>query len=240
MRRFTVLGAVVALGMAAVAARPEGASGSVAGTVRLSGEPPAIRPTTLPANHHCVETSGRRLPQLQVVVGPDGGLANVFVRLAGDGLATAVSPVPEEAVVVEQRGCVYHPRMTGGRAGQTLRVVNLDDFFHNVRSVSELGSDFNISQPFSGMEFDFELEAEQVMLRLRCDIHPWMDAYVGVAEHPWFAVTGEDGRFDLEGVPPGSYEVVLWHERFGTQRGAVSIEAGAVATLAFDYGDEDG
>ncbi len=229
------LAAALALAVAGGEALAQGGSGSVAGTVRLTEPAPEIRPIVLEAEHHCAKIAGRRLPQEEVVTGPGGGLANVFVRLEGTGLAAAAGPAAAKTVLIEQRGCIFLPRMVGARAGQTLRVVNLDDAYHNVRSVSEAGDDFNISQPFSGMEFDFRLAAEQKMLRLRCDAHPWMRAFVGVVGHPWFAVTAEDGRFELAGVPPGSYEVELWHERFGTLRGPVSVAAGAVATADFAF-----
>ena len=224
---------IIALGIAGDV-RAAGPSGSVAGTVRLSGKAPANPPVALAAD--CVKLAGHRLLQDEVVVGPDGGLANVFVQLQGEGLTGAAGPVPTDVVVIEQKGCAYRPRMTGARAGQTLRIVNADAALHNVHSVSAAGLDFNVAQPAAGMKFDFKLAAEQKMLRLSCDVHPWMRAFVGVVGHPWFAVTGEDGRFKLAGVPPGRYDLVLWHERFGTLRKPVSIAAGGVAAGDFEYG----
>lgn len=227
------LAVFVGLGVAALDAAEGG--GSISGTVSLAGKPPKPQRLDLSSDPPCLEIAGRKVMQQDLVVGKGGGLANVFVRLEGAGLEAAAGPVPEEAVVIEQRGCIYYPRMAGARAGQTLRVVNGDDIVHNVRSVSEAGSGFNIGQPFAGMAFDFDLVAAEPMMRLRCDMHPWMHAFIGVVDHPWFAVSGEDGRFELVGVPAGEYEVSLWHEKLGSQRRSVTITDGAATTLDLSY-----
>lgn len=225
------LGALLVLGSLAAGAGAESGAGSVSGTVRLTGAAPKSRLIDMSADPNCRELAGRKVPSQEVVAGRRGELANVFVRLEGEGLAAAAGPPPEQPVVIEQRGCIYYPRMAGARVGQTLKVINGDEVIHNVRSVSEAGSDFNIGQPYAGMEFDFELEAPEPMLRLRCDMHPWMHAFIGVVTHRWFAVTGEDGRYELAGVPPGTYELVLWHESFGTLRQAVTIAGGTELSL---------
>lgn len=224
----------------AAPARAEGPTGSVSGVVRLTGKAPKGDLLDLSSDPNCLEIAGRRVRREEVVVGRDGALANVFVRLEGDGLAAAAGPVPGTPVVVEQRGCIYYPRMAGARAGQTLRVINGDEIIHNVRSVSAAGSDFNIGQPYSGMEFDFELAAPEPMLELRCDMHPWMRSYIGVVDHSWFAVTSEDGRFTLADVAPGAYEVVFWHERYGVGRAVVEVVAGEDREAGFSYSAEAG
>ena len=175
---------------------------------------------------------GVRVIQEYVAATIDGSLANVFVRLQGTFPQT---PVPTTPVVIDQRACVYRPRVLGARVGQTLQVKNDDDLLHNVHSLSARGNSFNVSEPKAGMVQDFKLKDEEVMLRIKCDVHSWMTSYVGVVTNPYFAVTNEAGTFEIAGVPAGSYTILTWHERFGPLMQTVRVRAGATTTVDFAY-----
>jgi hypothetical protein len=177
--------------------------------------------------------AGKRVTQDLVLATADGGLANVFVAIDG-GVKTA-PPAPAQAVTIDQRGCVYTPRVIGARTGQTLEVRNSDDLLHNVHSLSAAGNAFNIGQPLSGMVYKFQLRDEEVMLRIKCDVHRWMTSYVGVVSHPYFAVSGADGTFTIANVPPGDYTLRAWHERYGELRIRAQVKAGQTAVADFGY-----
>jgi len=176
---------------------------------------------------------GERVLQTSVVADADGSLANVFVVLEGTFPPTA-SPVPAEPVVIDQRGCVYQPRVVGLRLGQRLIVRNSDDLLHNVHASSAQGAQgntFNVGQPRAGMAFEFTPKSAEVMLKIGCDVHSWMTTYVGIVSHPYFAVTDTHGRFEMVSVPAGRQRVRLWHERFGEMTTTVTVTAGAIATV---------
>jgi plastocyanin len=174
---------------------------------------------------------GRRVVDESVVASADGSLANVFVELVGE---FPDAPVPAEPVSIDQNGCVYSPRMVGVRVGQALQVRNSDDGLHNVHGVSRDRDAFNVSQPTSGMVNTFHPQ-EPGILRLKCDVHTWMVAFVGVVNHPFFAVTGKEGGFVLPDVPEGTYDVRAWHERFGTMTSTVHVDAGHAAAVEVVY-----
>jgi hypothetical protein len=207
--------------------------GTIQGRVRLMGRPPGNTVIRMGVDPMCVASNGgRRRLQEVVLTSPDGGLANVFVHVQGSFPGT---PVPSAPVTIDQRGCVYVPRVVGARAGQTLEVRNSDALLHNVRGVSRTSNSFNVGQPLAGMSNRFTLTSEEVMLRVECNIHRWMTAYVGVVTHPYFAVSGVDGSFTIRGVPVGRYTLETWHERFGTQTQPVRIQPGATTTLDVQY-----
>jgi plastocyanin len=156
----------------------------------------------------------------------------VFVRLQGTFPPT---PVPTEPVTIDQRGCVYVPRMMGARVGQTLQVRNDDEILHNVHSLSVKSNTFNVSEPKAGMVQQFKMKDEEVMLRIKCDIHSWMTSYVGVVSNPYFAVSNKAGTFEIANVPPGTYTIVAWQERYGPVMKTVTVRAGAVAAVDFAY-----
>ena len=207
--------------------------GSIKGRVRLTGKPIGNSIIRMGLDPKCNQlNSGKRPVQETVVVSADGGLANVFVRLQGSFPAT---PVPTDPVTIDQRGCIYFPRVAGIRAGQTLVIHNSDALRHNIHSVSMLKNDFNVDQSNSGATNKFTLKAEEIMVRLKCDVHNWMTAYVGVVNHPYFAVTNEMGSFEIAKAPAGTYTIQAWHERYGMLTQTVRVRAGAATTLDFTY-----
>jgi plastocyanin len=208
------------------------ARGSVRGHVRLEGPVPENQAIRMSADPMCkAATGGGRAVDEAVVASPEGSLANVFVELVGTFPET---PAPAEPVSIDQNGCVYRPRVVGVRVGQALRVGNSDDGLHNVHGVSDNRDTFNVSQPVKGMVNTFHPQ-EPGILRLKCDVHTWMVAFVGVVNHPFFAVTGKDGGFVLENVPEGTYDVRAWHERFGSVTSSVHVDAGRSADIDVVY-----
>lgn len=210
---------------------------SVQGTVRLEGTPPAPVALRLDGDPKCVEILAGAPQMSQThVVGPDGGLANVFVYVReGDALRRHTFPIPSEPVVLDQDRCWYLPRVVGLRVGQALEVRNSDPLLHNVRASAEINQGFNIGQPVQGMRNIHTFTTREVMVPFRCDVHAWMNAWVGVLDHPFFAVTAVDGRFTLDDLPPGTYTIEAWHEALGTSTEVVTLEAGARQDLTFTF-----
>lgn len=208
-------------------------TGTIEGHVRLEGPiPPNIR-IRMGADPLCGKMyPGARPLQEVVVATPAGDLANVFVHLQGSFPAT---PVPAAPVVIDQRGCIFTPRVVGARAGQPLQIRNSDQISHNAHAITNQGNDFNVSQPKAGMATTVAIRHEETMLRVRCDIHSWMTAYVGVVPHPYFAVSDRGGRFRVANVPAGRHTIRAWHERYGVQTRTVEVRAGQATTVEFTY-----
>lgn len=215
---------------------PAAAGGTIKGHLRLAGKLPGNPVIRMGMDPKCSQlNAGKMTVQETVMAALDGSLANVFVSLDGSFPQT---PVPAEPVVIDQRGCVYRPRVVGLRVGQALQLRNSDDLMHNVHSSSSTGArgnEFNVSEPQAGMVQSFKLKNEDRMLHLRCDIHSWMTAYVGVVNHPYFAVTDAAGLFEIRNVPPGDYTLNSWHERYGPLKQTVHVRAGATAAVDFTY-----
>jgi len=208
-------------------------SGFIEGRVRLTAPPlgnPIIR---MGMDPRCAEaTRGKRVVQDAVVTSSDGGLANAFVYLAG---SFPDAPRPAGAMTIDQQSCIYRPRVVGARVGQTIEFRNSDPTLHNVHAQSTASNDFNVGQPVKGQVFAFQLKREEVMLRITCDVHRWMTAYVGVVDHPYFAVSGGQGTFRIDGIPAGHYSIRAWHERYGTSTQSVDVAGGNAAIVEFIY-----
>jgi len=170
--------------------------------------------------------------QESVLTSPDGSLANVFVRLEGTFPET---PIPEEPVVVNQMDCVFVPRVVVARAGQLVQITNSDPVLHNLNTQTSTSNRFNVGQPMQGMVHEVRLEEEESMLRIRCDLHRWMTAYIGVVPHQYFAVTDLSGTFVVDDVPVGTHTIQTWHEEHGVLTQTVTVETGGVAVADFTY-----
>jgi plastocyanin len=207
--------------------------GTIAGHVKLTGTPPQNAVIKMGADPNCLKiNAGKRVVQETVVRAADGGLLNVFVNVKGSFPQAAASQV---SAVIDQQGCVYHPRVQGARVGQTLEVKNSDGTLHNIHSMSTRGNDFNVGQPLAGMVYKYPLKAEEVMLHVKCDVHSWMTGYVGVVPHPYFAVTDAAGAFTIANVPAGKQTIQVWHEQYGALTQTVDVKAGGTTTVEFAY-----
>ncbi|MBI3048192.1 MAG: carboxypeptidase regulatory-like domain-containing protein [Acidobacteria bacterium] len=206
---------------------------SVAGRVTFAGTAPALAPMRMDSDPNCA-AQAPTAPDESFVVGADGALQNVFVYVK-DGLGNLRFPVPSTPVVLDQKGCRYVPHVLGAQVGQTVEVLNSDPTLHNVHAVPMANREFNTGQPLPGMKHVHRFSTREVMVPFKCDVHPWMFAYIGVLDHPYFAVTGPDGSFQLNGLPPGTYTVEAWHETLGTQTQMVTIGAKETGNVAFSF-----
>jgi hypothetical protein len=230
--RPVVVAAITALVLSQQAAAAGQAVGTIKGRVRLDGTPPGNPVIRMRVDPMCAKiNTGKRVIQEAVITSKGGGLANAFIKVQG---SFPRAPAPTGAVMIDQHDCLYTPRMIGARVGQTLLIRNSDPLLHNIHSMSTGSNSFNIGQPMAGMENRIPLKAEE-MLRLKCDVHRWMTAYIGVVSHPYFAVSGNDGTFEIANVPVGTHTLHVWHERYGDQERSVRVNAGTTTTLDSAY-----
>ena len=236
-RAWLILGCLCCTLLVAAAASPataaQGGSGTIKGRVRLMGKSPGNSVIRMGVDPKCAAANkGKQAVQEIVKAASDGGLANVFVRLEGSFPRT---PPPQTPVVIDQRDCFYVPRVAGVMVGQPLQIRNSDNLLHNVHAVSNNGNEFNVAQVKAGVTDSFKMKKEELMLRLGCDVHRWMSAYIGVVTNPYYAVSDAAGNFQINGVPPGSYTIIAWHERYGPTRKTVKVTAGATTVVDFGY-----
>jgi plastocyanin len=170
----------------------------------------------------------------ETVVAENGLLQNALVFLA-KGAETWEVPPPQGQVLVDQQGCVYRPHVLGARVGQAIAIRNSDPVLHNVHALAKTNGGFNLSMPRKG-EVATKRFGKPEILALKCDVHPWMGARIGVFDHPWFAVTGSDGKFTLAGVPPGRYTVTAWHETLGERSLEVTVPPKGSVEASFVIG----
>ena len=206
--------------------------GTISGTINFAGDAPAMTAIDMSAEADCAAGFGADGPMSQNVLVSDGGLANVFVYLS-DGVSGA--PAASGSVVLDQENCRYTPHVFGVQTGQNIEITNSDDLLHNINASPSVNRGFNISQPRAGITSNQSFAAAEVMIPIRCDVHGWMQAYVGVVDHPYFGVSGADGSFTISNVPEGTYTATAWHEEYGELTGSVTVTAGGTAELSFDY-----
>jgi plastocyanin len=194
---------------------------TVTGHVTFSGKAPAPEPITMASDPRCMNVGAATEHTL---VGPKGELLNTFVYVK-DGLGDLKFPVPTTPVVLDQKGCQYRPHVFGVQVGQSVEILNSDPTLHNIHAWPMTNQEFNVGQALQGLHNQHTFSTREVMVPFRCDVHKWMNAFVGVLDHPFFAVSGADGAFVLKGLPPGTYTIEAWHEKLGTQTLSVTVGA---------------
>lgn len=206
----------------------------VKGKVAFEGTPPVMEKIKAESDPTCALQHPDGMASEEVVVNSNGTLKHTFVYVK-EGVTTK-SAAPKEPVVFDQKGCHYTPHVFGILVGQPLQILNSDNTLHNVHALSKNSKEFNLGMPIQGMKLTKKFDAPEVMVKIKCEVHPWMAAYAGVLDHPYFAVTGDDGSFEIKDLPPGEYVVEAWHEKYGTQTQNVSVAAPEDAKdLAFSF-----
>lgn len=213
-------------------------AGNVTGRVTFAGAVPTRTPIQVTSDKACIDQNPNGITPEDIVVDGDA-LENVFVYVK-DGLGDYYFDVPSDSVKLDQRGCRYTPHVLGVRAGQPLAIVNSDDAPHNVHAMGTVNPAFNKSQALKNMADTKVFTKREVMIPFKCDVHPWMQAFVGVLDHPYFAVTTAGGLFELKGLPPGTYTVEAWHEKLGTKAQQVTIGPHESKELTFTFSGSAG
>ena len=210
-------------------------AGSVKGKVAFDGTAPKNEAIKMNADPVCLKEAKGTQTQETYIVGSDGKtLGNVFVYVK-DGLGNYVFDTPTESAKIDQKECRYHPHVFGMRVGQPLEIVNSDPTLHNIHAMPKANQEFNNGQPIQGMKMTHTFTSQEVMVPFKCDVHGWMNAYVGVLPHPYYAVTKDDGSFELKDLPAGTYTIEAWHEKLGTQTQSVTIAAKESKDVNFTF-----
>jgi len=213
-------------------AEPAGTA-SITGTINFSGTAPDRPAITL--DRECRALHEADVLTENTVVNDNGTLRWAFVYVK-EGLGDRTFAPSAEVITFDQRGCMYDPHVFGVQVGQTVEIINSDAFLHNVNSQpNERSNKFNFGMPVQNMKKEQKFRTAEVMVKIRCDVHGWMGAYAGVLDHPYFAVSGEDGSFSLTGLPAGTYTLEAWHETLGTQTMEVTVGEGEAATADFTF-----
>lgn len=243
--RFLALPLMLTLGVAACgggpAPEPEGQSqpaapaaaavdpataATINGKINLEGQAPANAPIRMNADPECLRLNKTPQTQETFMVGKGGELGNVLVYVQ-DGLGGRTFPTATNSVTIDQQGCRYRPHVLAVMVGQPIEILNSDPTLHNIHATPKVNQEFNTAQPIKGMKTQHVFKAKEpdVVVPFKCDVHGWMNAYAGVFDHPYFAVTDEDGDFSIKNLPPGTYTIAAWHERLGTQTQSVTVAA---------------
>jgi plastocyanin len=206
---------------------------SIAGHVKFEGAPPPPMRLSMVADPSCAKMHPGSAVSEDFVIGNDHTLGNVVVYVS-DGLGNRTFEPPSQPAVIEQKGCMYEPHVVAVRANQTVRVINQDSVSHNIHPIPANNREWNKAEP-GGTALEETFAREEVAIPIKCNVHPWMRSYVAVFKHPFFAVTGKDGNFDLRDLPPGEYTVQAWHEKLGTMTQKITVAAGEAKTVDFVF-----
>jgi plastocyanin len=216
--RFRFVGIMALVGAGALAGAPLHAQ-AVTGTVTYEGKVPTLRPVSMDAAPECAKKHTGPVASEALVLGPGNTMGNILVSVKNAPAGKA----PATPVVMDQRGCQYSPHVLGVMVGQPFKILNSDGVLHNVHALPKVNGQFNAAMPPTVTEKIETFTQAEGTFTIKCDVHPWMQAYVQVFSHPYYAVTKADGKFSIAGLPPGTYTLEAWHEKLGTQTATVTV-----------------
>src|SRR3989338_1336647 len=211
------------------------AAGNISGVITYNGEVPNFREIKMDADPICLSKHTEAVFPQTLRLGPEKTMADVFVHIT-KGLPQGVKyPVPAEPAVINQQGCMYDPHVLGVMVGQTVKILNPDGTLHNVHALSKINPEFNLAMPKFRAETTTVFTKEEFMFPLKCDVHPWMVAWISVLSHPYFATTTIDGKFEISNLPAGTYEIEAWQEKLGTKTVSVTVTGEEIKTADFTF-----
>jgi plastocyanin len=211
------------------------AASTITGTITFDGKPPTLRPIAMDAEPQCVKKHSGPVPAEMLVLGSGQTMGNVMVWVSKGLPAGKTYPVPKTPVTIDQNGCQYKPHVMGVMAGQTYRILNSDGILHNIHTLPKVNPSYNKGMPATYKEAETTFAKPEPVFPVKCDVHPWMQAYVAVFNHPFFSVTSTDGKYSISGLDPGTYEITAWHERLGMQTASVTVAANGTKTQDFKF-----
>jgi hypothetical protein len=209
-------------------------AGVISGKIAYAGPKAVRKRIQMNEEAACVRMHKGGLLDEEVIVNANGTLANVFVYIQGGLEGKTFAPATEPATI-DQKGCRFEPHVMGMRTGQTLKVLNSDPVSHNIHPMPQANREWNQGQAPGAAPLEREFARAEIMIPVKCNVHSWMRSYIGVVEHPYFAVTNEEGVFELKNVPPGEYTVETWHEKLGKQQAKVTLAASAKQSVDLTY-----
>ena len=206
---------------------------TVSGMVSFTGEVPRFPPVNMSAEPDCVQLHGGRVPSDRVLVN-DGKLQDALIWVS-KGLEGKRFPVRTDPVSLDQKGCIYKPHVVAVQAGQPLNITNSDPTTHNVHPLPRENREWNKSQTSGAPAIDYAFPRAEMKIAVKCNIHPWMQAYVHVLDHPYFAVTDANGAFEIGNLPPGTYTLQAVHERLGEQEMEFTVGSSESTQVDFEF-----
>ena len=211
------------------------AASSITGTITFDGKAPTLKPLAMEADPACAKKHSGPVPNEMLVLGSGNTMGNILVWVSKGLPSGKTWPVPKTAVTLDQKGCQYVPHVQGIMVGQAYKILNSDGILHNVHALPKINPAFNQPMPPTMKEKSVTFSKPEPVFQIKCDVHPWMIAYLGVFTHPFFSATGTDGKFTISGLDPGTYEITAWHERLGTQTATVTVGANETKSQNFKF-----